>query len=67
MTKKEYKEKVWEILKGYSNALDMEDLEGLLEEIMAIPVPEKGKKTDESKFVGQGTYFPHNDKKKVLK
>ncbi|MBA7543688.1 hypothetical protein ES705_36025 [subsurface metagenome] len=58
MTKEEYKEKVWEILKGYRYRLGEEDIEELLELIMAVPF--------ESEFVVHGTYFPHNDKKKVL-
>jgi len=46
LTKDEYKEKVWEILKGYLD-MDIEDIEELLEKIMAIQTPdEKGKKTD---------------------
>ena len=36
MTKEEYKEKVWEILKGYLE-MDPEDIEELLELIMAVP------------------------------
>ncbi len=55
MTKVEYKEKVWEILKGYSVVLGKEGIEELLEKIMAVPFPDDG-----------GKYFPHNDKKKVL-
>ncbi|MBA7573206.1 hypothetical protein ES695_10015 [Candidatus Atribacteria bacterium 1244-E10-H5-B2] len=57
MTKEEYKGKVWEILKGYLE-MDPEDIEDLLEKIMAVPF--------ESEFDVHGTYFPHNDKKKVL-
>ncbi|MBA7522482.1 hypothetical protein ES705_14601 [subsurface metagenome] len=53
MSKKEYKEKVGEILKGYRYGLGEEDIEELLELIMAVPFPDDG-----------GTYFPH--KKKVL-
>ncbi|MBA7613410.1 hypothetical protein ES703_20659 [subsurface metagenome] len=41
MTEKEYRNRVWEILKGYSDELDIENLEALLEEIMAVPFPEK--------------------------
>ncbi len=66
MTKEEYKKKVREILKGYRYELGEEDIEELLELIMAEPFPEGGKKTDDSKFVVHNTYFPHNDKKKVL-
>ncbi|MBA7577488.1 hypothetical protein ES708_19341 [subsurface metagenome] len=55
MTKAEYRKIVWGILKGYRYGLGEEDIEELLELIMAIPVPDDG-----------GTYFPHNDKKKVL-
>ncbi|MBA7587852.1 hypothetical protein ES708_29897 [subsurface metagenome] len=36
MTKVEYREKVWEILKGYLD-MDIEDIEELLEKIMAVP------------------------------
>lgn len=50
MTKEEYKEKVWKVLKGYSTILDIEDLEGLLEEIMAIPTPKEG-----NPYVGMAT------------
>jgi len=41
LTKLEYRKKVWEILKGYSDVLDIEDLEVLLEEIMAVPTPKE--------------------------
>ena len=40
--------------------LGEEDIEELLELIMGVPVPFDGE------FVVHGTYFPHNDKKKVL-
>ncbi|MBA7572636.1 hypothetical protein ES708_14419 [subsurface metagenome] len=42
MTKKEYKKKVCEILKGYRYKLGEEDIEELLELIMAIPFPKEG-------------------------
>ncbi|MBA7522610.1 hypothetical protein ES705_14730 [subsurface metagenome] len=50
MTKEEYKEKVWKILKGYSCVIDLEDLKILLEEIMAIPFPKEG-----NPYVGMAT------------
>ncbi len=65
MTKLEYRKIIWVLLKNYRED-EITSLEILLEEILAVPVPEEGKKTDESKFVVHGTYFPHNDKKKVL-
>ena len=43
MTREEYKKRVWEILKGYNDIVDEEDLEGLLDKIMAVPLPEKKK------------------------
>ncbi|MBA7562429.1 hypothetical protein ES708_04081 [subsurface metagenome] len=44
LTKAEYKEKVGEILKGYRYGLGEEDIEELLELIMAVPVPDDDKK-----------------------
>ncbi|MBA7517457.1 hypothetical protein ES705_09511 [subsurface metagenome] len=58
MTKDEYREAISKILKGYRYRLGEEDIEELLELIMEVPF--------ESEFVVHGTYFPHNDKKKVL-
>lgn len=58
MTKEEYKEEVREILKGYRYGLGEEDIEELLELIMAVPF--------DGEFVVHGTYFPHDDNKKVL-
>ena len=49
LTKEEYKEKVWEILKGYLD-MDIEDIEELLEKIMAIPTPKEG-----NPYVGMAT------------
>jgi hypothetical protein len=43
LTREEYKKRVWEILKGYNDIVDEEDLEGLLDKIMAVPLPEKKK------------------------
>ncbi len=42
LTKKEYKEKVCEILKGYRYKLGEEDIEELSELITAIPFPKEG-------------------------
>ena len=42
MTKKEYKEEVCEILKGYRYGLGKEDIEELSDLITAIPFPKKG-------------------------
>ncbi|MBA7552645.1 hypothetical protein ES705_45215 [subsurface metagenome] len=50
MTKKEYKEKVWEILKGHRYGLGEEDIEELLELIMAVPVPK-----EKNPYVGMAT------------
>ncbi|RXG63738.1 hypothetical protein ES695_15865 [Candidatus Atribacteria bacterium 1244-E10-H5-B2] len=58
MAKEEYKKRVWEILKGHRYGLGEEDIKELLELIMAVPF--------DGEFVVHNTYFPHNDKKKVL-
>ena len=50
MTKVEYKEKVWEILEGYSVVLGKESIEELLEKIMAVPFPKEG-----NPYVGMAT------------
>ncbi|MBA7516039.1 hypothetical protein ES705_08084 [subsurface metagenome] len=50
MTKVEYRKIVWGILKGYSDELDIEDLEELLELIMAIPIPK-----EKNPYVGMAT------------
>ena len=50
MTKIEYREKVWEILKGCRYELGEEDIEELLELIMAVPFPKEG-----NPYVGMAT------------
>jgi uncharacterized membrane protein len=49
LTKLEYREKVWEIVKEYSD-MDIEDKEDLFEKIMAIPFPKEG-----NPYVGMAT------------
>ena len=60
-----YRKQIWAILKEFRDSKVM-TLEEVTTRIIAVPVPEKGKKTDNSKFVVHSTYFPHDDKKKVL-
>lgn len=43
MTEEEYKKKIWEILKGYSDELPIEDAEELLDKIMAVELPGQNK------------------------
>ncbi|MBA7548227.1 hypothetical protein ES705_40674 [subsurface metagenome] len=50
LTKVEYKEKVWEILKGYRYGLGEGDIEELLELIIAVPFPKEG-----NPYIGMAT------------